>query len=72
MQTEGMEGGMGLEGLEKREDLASKKCNIYARLLIDPDLAQAMEKLAHRHEERRSVLLDLQGKKPKKKESEKA
>ena len=70
MQTNGMDEGVKLQQLARKEEIAGKKCNVYARLLIDPALAQAMERLALRHEERRQGLLGLQGRKNKKKEGE--
>ena len=42
--------------LAYREEVAGKKFRIYARLLIDPALAQTMETLALRHEERKETL----------------
>lgn len=39
------------------EEIAGKKFRIYARVLIDPALAQTMEGLALRHEERKEMLL---------------
>ena len=67
MQTERTESTTALEQLIRREEIAGKKCNVYARLLIDPALAQAMEQLTLRHEERMQTLCSLQGKKCKKK-----
>ena len=59
-----------LQQIERREEIAGKKCGVYSRLLMNPALAQAMEKLSLRHEERRQALLCLQGKKHKAKEGE--
>ena len=50
-------GKSGLQRIQEEEWLAEKKINVYARLLMDPALAKAMEKLALRHEERRNALL---------------
>ena len=52
------------------EDLAEKKTRIFSRLLMNAALAQDMEKLAKRHEERKQTLLCLLGEKPKKKKDE--
>lgn len=52
----------------EKEEIAEKKLNIYARLLMDPALAQAMEKMAKRHTQRLELLGKEQGKKPTKKE----
>ena len=60
----------GLQRIQKGEWLAEKKINVYARLLMDPTLAKAMEKLATRHEERRRALLAELGLKPDEKEDE--
>ena len=51
------------------EDIAEKKTRIFSRLLMDATLAQDMEKLAKRHEERKQTLLGLLGEKSKKKSS---
>ena len=48
-----------LKTLCSMEDLAEKKANIYARLLIDPALAADMESLAKRHEQRKRVIEKL-------------
>ena len=45
-----------LEKLIELEDLAEKKTKIYSRLLTEPYLAKALEKLSFRHEERREQL----------------
>ena len=56
-----------LKELIELEDLAEKKARIYARLLVEPPLAKAMEDLALRHEERKERLnLLLYGKSKKK------
>ena len=52
------------------EEVAEKKANIYARLLIEPSLSKEMEDLAMRHRERRSMLEGLLYGKPMGKESE--
>ncbi len=39
-----------LRELLQREDLAKKKANIYARLLMDVEKAKKMEELALRHQ----------------------
>ena len=43
------------------EDLAEKKAKIYARLLIDPFLAEEMEFIAIRHAERKKRLMQMEG-----------
>ncbi len=48
-----------LQELIAMEDLAQKKTEIYARLLIDVDLAQKMEGLAERHGKRKERLEKL-------------
>ncbi len=48
-----------LQTLISMEDLAQKKTEIYARLLIDVNLAQKMEGLAKRHGERKERLQKL-------------
>ncbi len=48
-----------LKTLCSMEDLAEKKANIYARLLIEPALAEDMEGLATRHEQRKRVIQKL-------------
>ena len=56
-----------LKELIALEDLAEKKARIYARLLVEPPLAKAMEELALRHEERKErIELLLYGKSKKK------
>ena len=56
-----------LKELIELEDLAEKKARIYARLLVEPPLAKAMEDMALRHEERKERLnLLLYGKSKKK------
>ncbi len=42
--------------LIEMEDLAEKKAQIYARLLIEPSLAQEMEGLTFRHAQRKARL----------------
>jgi hypothetical protein len=42
------------------EDLAEKKAKIYARLLIDPFLAEEMEFLAVRHSDRKQRLMSIE------------
>ena len=56
-----------LKELIALEDLAEKKARIYARLLVEPPLAKAMEELALRHEERKERLRFLLYGKSKKK-----
>ena len=56
-----------LKELMELEDLAEKKARIYARLLVEPPLAKAMEELALRHEERKERLHFLLYGKSKKK-----
>ncbi len=48
-----------LQQMLEMEDLAKKKANVYARLLIEPSLAKKMEELALRHEERKTSLQQL-------------
>lgn len=52
------------------EEIAEKKVNIYARLLIEPSLSKEMESLAMRHRERRCALERLLYGKPVTQESE--
>ena len=60
-----------LEALVRLEDIAEKKMNIFARLLIQADLAQDLESVAGRHEARKQTLLSLLGKEDKKGEKDK-
>ena len=55
-----------LETLREMEELAAKKAGIYSRLLIDARLAQEMESLAKRHQERGKRLEILLFGEPKK------
>lgn len=55
-----------LESLVYTEDIAEKKMNIFARLLIQADLAQDLESVAQRHAARKQTLLSLLGKEDKK------
>ena len=55
-----------LETLREMEELAAKKAGIYSRLLIDARLAQEMEALAKRHQERGKRLEILLFGQPKK------
>jgi capsule polysaccharide export protein KpsE/RkpR len=48
-----------LRALSTTEDLAAKKARIYSRLLTEQTLAENMEALAIRHEERAKTLLGL-------------
>ena len=48
-----------LQALLSIEDLAEKKTGIYARLLIEPALAKAMEELSARHKEIKERLEEL-------------
>lgn len=50
-----------LQRLVQIEDIAEKKAGIYARLLTEPTLAQAMEKTAMSHKERKQALSSLLG-----------
>ncbi len=50
-----------LSMLAAAEDLSVKKAKVYSRLLTDMALAQDMEALASRHEQRRSALTRLSG-----------
>lgn len=45
-----------LQELCLMEEIAEKKANVYARLLIEPSLSKEMEELALRHQERRAAL----------------
>ena len=45
-----------LVALAEAEELAAKKARVYCRLLTDQILAEDMEALASRHEQRKSVL----------------
>ena len=56
--------------LKRLEDLAEKKMRIFSRLLIDAALAQDMEKLALRHEERKQAVCLLLGEKSNKAQKE--
>ena len=47
--------------LAEAEDLSVKKARIYSRLLTDAALAEDMEALAVRHEQRKSALKKLAG-----------
>lgn len=47
--------------LGRAEELAVKKARIYSRLLTDSDLAEDMEALATRHEQRGKALKRLAG-----------
>ena len=60
-----------LEALVCLEDRAEKKMNIFARLLIQADLAQDLESVAGRHAARKQTLLSLLGKEDKKGEKDK-
>ena len=48
-----------LQDLMALEDLAEKKAKIYARLLIDPAIAQDMDKISTRHQERKNTISSL-------------
>lgn len=48
-----------LLSLAQKEDLAEKKANIHARLLMDPGLAKRMEEVALYHQKRKERLLEL-------------
>lgn len=50
-----------LSMLADAENLSVKKAGIYSRLLTDTALAQDMEALASRHEQRKSTLRKLAG-----------
>ena len=56
-----------LKELIALEDLAGKKARIYARLLVEPTLAKAMEELALHHEDRKERIEFLLYGKSKKK-----
>ncbi len=47
--------------LAEAEDLSVKKARVYSRLLTDTALAEDMEALAIRHEERKKALKKLIG-----------
>ena len=59
-----------LRCLAAAEDLAEKKARIFSRLLIDVGLAQEMEALATRHQQRKTALLALCGQKADEEEEE--
>ena len=59
-----------LENVVQLEDIARKKTQIYARLLIEPSVAKQMEELSLRHEKRQETLLQLLGREPLKKAKE--
>ena len=48
-----------LRTLYEMEDVAEKKANIYARLLLDASLAKFMEELASMHQKRKQKLWSL-------------
>ena len=48
-----------LLSLAQKEDLAEKKANIHARLLMDPGIAKRMEEVALQHKKRKEHLLEL-------------
>lgn len=50
-----------LKRLIEVEDIAGKKAGVYAKLLTEPSLAQAMEKISAEHKERKQALLALSG-----------
>jgi hypothetical protein len=50
-----------LRSLANAEDLAAKKAKIYSHLLTEQTLAEDMDALAIRHEERRDKLVSLSG-----------
>ena len=61
---------LALERMIQMEDLAEKKAKIYARLLTDIRLAQEMQGLSLRHEERKETLVKLAYGKNKKKQND--
>lgn len=63
MQEELRKERAALRGVQRLEDLAGKKTNIFSRLLTDAALAQDMETLAKRHGERKRTLGLLLGEK---------
>ena len=58
-----------LSTLLELEDLAEKKAKIYSRLLTEVTMAQNMEKLAMRHEQRKESIEKLLYGKPLKKKN---
>ena len=50
-----------LKSLVDAEDVAGKKAGVYAKLLTEPALAQAMDKIAKAHQERKQALLAFLG-----------
>jgi hypothetical protein len=58
-----------LSALLELEDLAEKKAKIYSRLLTEVTMAQNMEKLAMRHEQRKESIEKLLYGKPLKKKN---
>ena len=59
-----------LNNLCLMEEIAEKKANIYARLLIEPTISKQMEALSIRHKERRCALERLLYGKPSGKDIE--
>lgn len=54
-----------LKRLIEVEDVAGKKAGVYAKLLTEPSLAQAMEKTAKAHQQRKQALIALLGEEKK-------
>ena len=50
-----------LNKLKRLEDLAQKKINIFSHILMDVALAQDMEALSLRHQQRKNTLCSLLG-----------
>ena len=48
-----------LQTLASLEDLGEKKTKIYSRLLTEPSLAQEMEMLSARHQQRKELLFTM-------------
>ncbi|MBQ8295655.1 MAG: hypothetical protein IJX87_04390 [Clostridia bacterium] len=59
-----------LKRLSELEDLGEKKMKIYSRLLMDTALAEDMQRLATRHENRKECLIKLWSGKPSKTKNE--
>ena len=59
-----------LQKLRKMEELAQKKISIFSRILMDVALAQDLETLAARHDERKNTLSALLGETPEDKQGE--
>ncbi len=71
MQEEAIKRECGsLAQLKRLEDLAEKKTKIFSRLLMDAALAQDLESLSLRHEQRKQAICLLLGEKSNKAQKE--